>query len=78
MFLVFWTAHWHSVPQLVPFSFEGLYLHVSIDHSLMYASFVSHIWVLNFLWNVVCQPNMANHRTDLVKLMNTVISFVLF
>jgi len=33
--------------QLVPFSFEGLYLHINIDHSLMYASFVSHIWVLN-------------------------------
>jgi len=32
--------------QLVPFSFEGLYLHISTDHSLMYASFVSHIWVL--------------------------------
>lgn len=78
MFLVFWTAHWHSMQQLVPFSFEGLYVHISIDHSLMYASFVSHIWVLNVLWNVVCQPNVAQHRTDFVKLMNTVISFVLF
>jgi len=78
MFLVFWTAHWHSMQQLVPFSFEGLYLHISIDHSLMYASFVSHIWVLNILWNLVYQPKMAQHRTDFLKLMNTVISFVLF
>ena len=78
MFLVFWTAHWYSVQQLVPFSFEGPYLHISIDHSLMYALFLSHIWVLNVLWNVVCQPNTAHHITDFVKLINTVISFVLF
>ena len=78
MFLVIWTAHWHSMQQLVPSRFEGLYLQISIDHSLMYASFLSHVWFLNVLWNVVCQPNMAHHRSDFVKLMNTVISFVLF
>lgn len=78
MFLVFWTAHWHSVQHLLPSSFEGLYLHIGIDHSLMYASFMSHIWVLNVLWNVLCQPNMAHHITDFIKLMNALISFVLF